>query len=198
MFRFLFVVVVVLGFFCLCFCFLCSVSKIKHLCAWLSSLIVCKRKKTDEMFFNQMSLSTICHSIKDCADQVSFNQMSFDQLSLPIYHRLVLNAAYCSKTEMLFFFFLFFLLFHFRHQMLFGTVLQHNNARPHAAHYTKQFLTNNKIQIILWPSKSACFPAPQKTKQTWNEWTDAFKAEWTPLEMCVSCFRHSRRSGWPS
>ena len=44
-------------------------------------------------------------------------------------------------------------------------------------------------------------PHPQTQTQTntlGTSWTDVFKAVWMPLQMCVSCFRHSSRSGWPS
>ena len=47
-----------------------------------------------------------------------------------------------------------FFLFYFGQQTLYGTVLQHDNARPHAVCHTTQFLVNNNVQILPWPSTS--------------------------------------------
>ena len=38
--------------------------------------------------------------------------------------------------------------------MLYGTVLQHNEARPHAACHATQFFANNNVQVFPWPSMS--------------------------------------------
>ena len=46
------------------------------------------------------------------------------------------------------------MLFHFALQTLYGIVLQHENARPYTARHTTQFLTNNNVQILPWPSLS--------------------------------------------
>ena len=51
-----------------------------------------------------------------------------------------------------------FLLFYFWHQTLYGTVLHHDNARPHENH-TTQFLANNNVQN----SPLAC-PVPGSVK----------------------------------
>ena len=50
--------------------------------------------------------------------------------------------------------------------MLYGTVLQHNNARPHAARHITQFLANNNVQILPWPSMS---PDLNRNQHTWSE-----------------------------
>ena len=50
--------------------------------------------------------------------------------------------------------------------MLYGTVLQHDNARPHAARHTTQFLANINVQILPWPSMS---PDLNPNTHTWNE-----------------------------
>ena len=55
------------------------------------------------------------------------------------------------------------MLFYFGHQMLYGTVLHHDIARPLAAHHITQLLTNNNIQIL-----PTAFPVPPN-KHTWNE-----------------------------
>ena len=57
-------------------------------------------------------------------------------------------------------------LFYFRHQMLCGIVLQHDNARHYAARHTKQFLANNNVQMLPWPSMS---PHLNTNKHTWNQ-----------------------------
>ena len=44
-------------------------------------------------------------------------------------------------------------------------------------------------------------PCPQTWTQTstlGRSWRDEVEAEWTHLQMSVSCFRHSSWSGWPS
>ena len=41
----------------------------------------------------------------------------------------------------------FFKLLNFEHQTLYGTVLQHDNSRPHAARHISQFFANNNVQI---------------------------------------------------
>ena len=57
-----------------------------------------------------------------------------------------------------------------------------------------------------YPPKTASkffpgLPCPQTSTQTntlGTSCTDMFKAEWTPLKMCMGCLRNSSRSGWPS
>ena len=105
----------------------------------------------------------------------------------------VISFLYCAKikTHIV-------LLFYFGHQTLYGTVLQHDNAKPHAVRHNTQFLANNNnvVQILSWPSMSPDLN-PNKHTQNLLE-RDAFGAERTPRQICVSCFRHSSRTEWPS
>ena len=51
------------------------------------------------------------------------------------------------------------------------------------------------------PKFSSGLPCPQTltlTNTLGTSWTDVCEAEWTHLQMCLSCFRHSSWSGWPS
>ena len=89
----------------------------------------------------------------------------------------------------------FFFFFYFAHQT-YGTVLQHDNARPHTGRNTTRFLTNNKVQNSPLNFLVPRLKPQQNTLGT--SWRDVFETEWTPLQMCVSCFRRSSRSGWPS
>ena len=36
------------------------------------------------------------------------------------------------------------------------SLTEHDNARPHAAHITRQFLNQNNINVLPWPSMSPC------------------------------------------
>ena len=74
--------------------------------------------------------------------------------------------VYCSKIKPL-----IFLLFYFGHQTLHGTVLEHDDTRPHAARNTTQFLASNNVQILPWLSMS---PDLNPSTHTCNE-----------LERCV-------------
>ena len=56
-------------------------------------------------------------------------------------------------------------MFYFAHQTLYGTVLQHDNGRSHAARHTTQFLANNNVQ-----NSSLAFLVQRLTpKQTYLE-----------------------------
>ena len=78
----------------------------------------------------------------------------------------------------------------------FGTVLQHDNTRPHAARHTTQFLTNNNIHILPLSSTSSVL---NTNKHTWNELQGHV---WGRINAPanVLCFRHSSRRvvGHPS
>ena len=68
-----------------------------------------------------------------------------------------------------------FLLFYFEHPTLNGTVRPHDNARPHAARNTTQFLANNIVQ-----SSPLGLPCPQTLTQTntlGTSWRDVLEAE---------------------
>ena len=81
------------------------------------------------------------------------------------------------------------LLFHFVHQTFYDTVLQHNNARPH------QHATPHRTSPTTTSKFSPGLPCPHTLTQTntlETSWRNMFKAEWTPLQMCIG------RSGWPS
>ena len=86
------------------------------------------------------------------------------------------KIMYYSKIETPFFFLFFFL--GGGYQKLYGTVRQHDNARPHAARNTTQFLASTNVQILPWPSLSPNF---NKTNTLGTTWRDVFEAEWTPL-----------------
>ena len=60
----------------------------------------------------------------------------------------------------------YFFLFYFGYQTLYGTALQHDDARPHTARHTTKFLANNEIKILSWPSMSTDL---NPNKHTWNE-----------------------------
>ena len=62
------------------------------------------------------------------------------------------------------------MLFYFAHPTLYGTVLQHDSARPHAARYTTRFLTNSSIQN----SPLAFQVARLRHKYNWNTDTTSF------------------------
>ena len=88
-----------------------------------------------------------------------------------------------------------FFLFYFSHQTLFGTVLQHDYDRPmqHAAPHSSSPTTTCKI--LSWSSVSTDL---NPNKHTWNELERCAWGRVSALQMCVSCFRHSSRIGWPS
>ena len=52
---------------------------------------------------------------------------------------------------------MYFLLFCFGHETLYGVVFRHDNARPHAARHNTQFLANSYVQIYPWPPLSPDF-----------------------------------------
>ena len=56
------------------------------------------------------------------------------------------------------------LLFYFGNKTLYGTVLQHDNARPHAACNTTQFPANNNVQVLPCLSMSPDLNANKHTK----------------------------------
>ena len=58
------------------------------------------------------------------------------------------------------------LLLSIAHQALYGTVFQHDNARPHAARETTQLLTNNNVQNSPLASMSQVL---NPNKHTWNK-----------------------------
>ena len=75
-----------------------------------------------------------------------------------------------------------FLLFYFWHQTLYGTVLHHDNARPHENH-TTQFLANNNVQN----SPLAC-PVPGSVKPRvvqvcWRQSECLCKCAWVVLRI---------------
>ena len=74
--------------------------------------------------------------------------------------RYVHINIHCSKIER------YFLLFYFGHQTLFDIVLQHDNARPYSARHSTQFLANNNVQNLSWPSMS---PDLNPNQHTWKE-----------------------------
>ena len=69
---------------------------------------------------------------------------------------------YCSNKET------YFLLIYFGHQASYSTALQHHNATspPVAQHHTTQFLADNNVKILSWPSTS---PDSNPNKHTWNK-----------------------------
>ena len=46
------------------------------------------------------------------------------------------------------------------------TILQHDNARPHTARATRQFLNTNNMNVLDWPSMS---PDLAPTEHIWDE-----------------------------
>ena len=72
-----------------------------------------------------------------------------------------------------------------------GLTSQHDNARPHVAHVTRNFLNNNNIDVLQWPANSPdCNPIEhiwdvlgQRYPQPRNvqELTDALRWEWARI-----------------
>ena len=58
------------------------------------------------------------------------------------------------------------MLFYFGHQTLYGVVVQHDNARPHAPRHTAQFLANKNVQIPRWRSMP---PDLKPVEHIWKE-----------------------------
>ena len=75
-------------------------------------------------------------------------------------------------------------------------MLQHDNARPHAVR--QRHTVPCQQQRPKFSSGLRCPQTQIPTNTLGTSRGDVFEAEWTPLLMYVSCFRHSSRSGWPS
>ena len=106
-------------------------------------------------------------------------------LVLPLHRRCML-----FKNGNFFFFFLFY----FGHQTLHGTVLQNDNARPHAECNTTRLLANDNIQ-----KSPSAFRVPRlKPKQTHLEWVGETRSRQgeCPCKCAWFVSRHSGRSGW--
>ena len=127
-----------------------------------------------------------CRCVSHCLCAVSTVPMHIDQCSTR--WSFFYCILYCSKNRNA-----HFLAVLFRASS--GAVFQHDNARPHAAHHTTQFLTNSITQIL------PCLPCPPfEHNKTHNLGRVGQMCLMQSECHCkhVSCSRHSSRNGWPS
>ena len=98
---------------------------------------------------------------------------------------------YCSKIEMHIFFWGGSFILGIKCCMALDWTIP--DPMQHATLHSSSPTTTSKFSPVLHVPR-----LKQKQITLRTSWRDAFQAEWTHLQTCESCFRHSSRSGWPS